>query len=81
MEFAATAAAQIPGLPELAFVAIVSALAGIRTNPWHGLPVYGAPPEYRMVTVSDTRGGEGLITYRVDQERALIHVFDITWLD
>lgn len=73
VEFHAVAAAQIPGLPETAFTALIERLVRVARDPWDSLPT--PEPDYRRVTF----GRWGLCSFRIDDTAHIVRVFDITW--
>ncbi|TDD59513.1 hypothetical protein E1293_46385 [Actinomadura darangshiensis] len=71
----ATALAQIGGLPQEAFDALVTSLAGVADRPWDAMALYNDQPEYRQVIF----GTYGLVSFYVDDTAEILRVFDITW--
>ncbi|MBB6347544.1 hypothetical protein ACWGH8_05350 [Nonomuraea muscovyensis] len=74
--FHASGSAQIPGLPEAAFVALVEALTKVGEDPFgHSIAGRRDDPHYREVTF----GEYGLAAFYVDRPRRTVAVYDIIW--
>ncbi|MEV4116840.1 hypothetical protein [Nonomuraea sp. NPDC049695] len=75
VNFHAAASAQIPGIPAEAWQALVEELLIIGADPHHrGVPDPD-DPRYR----EQVFGGTGLVSYVIDDEVQVVHVFSIVW--
>lgn len=76
VEFHASAAAQIPGLPAEAFQALVDELLIIGADPHHrGLP-HPDGPDGRLR--EQVFSGLGLVSYAIDETAKVVRVYAIT---
>lgn len=79
VEFAATADAQLQGLPDDAFAALVDVLVKVSRDPWG----QSAPerqdddPAYRWAAYGL---GLGLVSFYVDEQHQVVRVYDVTWI-
>jgi hypothetical protein len=75
INFHAAASAQIPGLPVQAWHALVEELLIIGADPHRrGVP---DPDDHRYR--EQVYGGNGLVSYVIDDGSAAVHVFSIVW--
>jgi hypothetical protein len=63
-------------LPPDAYKALVTTLVGVIRDPWNNSkPDHTTDPEYRWATFGEL----GLVLFRVDDHRRMVHVYDVTW--
>ena len=75
IDFAASASAQIPGLPAEAWQALVDELLIIGADPHHrGVP----HPEHPLFR-EQAFGAAGLVSYVVDDAAKVVRVYSIIW--
>lgn len=79
VEFAATADAQLQGLPDAAFAALVDALVKVSRDPWgqSSQESQDDDPAYRWVAFGD---GLGAALFYVDKPQQTVRVWDVTWI-
>lgn len=79
VEFAATADAQLLGLPDAAFGALVDALVKLSRDPWgqSGRESPQEDPAYRWTAFG---AGLGVVLFYVDEPQQIIRVYDVTWI-
>nr|WP_062336959.1 hypothetical protein [Herbidospora sakaeratensis] len=70
-----SALSQMQGLPEVALDALISRTADLLKEPWDARALYPDDSDYRMTTFGDF----GVMYFKVDEGRALITVFNVTW--
>ncbi|NAS27382.1 hypothetical protein GT755_37655 [Herbidospora sp. NEAU-GS84] len=75
INFHAAASAQIPGLPERAFLALLDELAGIGADPHHRGVAHPEDAAFR----EQVFGGVGLVSFVVDDATKVVTVYSITW--
>lgn len=75
IDFHAAAAAQIPGLPEEAFAALVEELLVIGADPHRRGVSDPGDPRYR----EQVFGGRGLVSYVVDDAAKIVRVYSVVW--
>ncbi|MER6951166.1 hypothetical protein ABT294_44850 [Nonomuraea sp. NPDC000554] len=74
--FHASGSAQIPGLPEAAFLTLVEALAKVGEDPWKNSGTGQRDDlNYREVMFGDY----GLAAFYVDRPRRTVAVYEIVW--
>lgn len=79
VEFAATADAQLHGLPDDAFAALVDMLVKVSRDPW-GQSAPESPngdPAYRWAAFGE---GLGVALFYVDEPQQTVRVYDVTWI-
>lgn len=78
-EFDGAALVQLNGLPSAAFDALVARVVALVQEPWDAdLMAPGDDPAYREVIFG---GGNGLLSFQVDNAAELIRIFDIAQID
>lgn len=79
IEYAATADAQLLGLPDDAFVALVDALVKVSRDPvGQSAPErQDGDPAFRWVAFGN---GHGLVSFYIDDQRQTVRVYDVTWI-
>jgi hypothetical protein len=76
-EFEGDALVQLRGLPEAAFDALVERVTDLVDEPWDAAVIPpGNDPLYRWTVFG---AGYGLLSFRVDEARGAIRIFDIVW--
>ncbi|MET7339185.1 hypothetical protein [Nonomuraea sp. NPDC005650] len=71
----AAAGAQLPGLPAQAWQALVDELLIIGADPHH----HGVPDPDDVRYREQVYGAAGLVSYAIDDDSAIVHVFSIVW--
>ena len=79
MEFAATTNAQLVGLPDDAFAALIDVLVKVSRDPWGqcGAESPADDPAYRWVAFG---AGLGVALLYVDEPRRAVRIYDVTWI-
>ncbi|WP_214409899.1 hypothetical protein [Sphaerisporangium fuscum] len=77
VEFHLSALAQLEGLPDEAFDALVKRAADLVDAPWDAEVLYLEEPEFRHTLFGDF----GVMAFHVDQCAELIRIFNVTWVD
>lgn len=79
VEFAAAADAQLPGLPNGAFAALIDTLVKVSRDPW-GQSSQESPeddPAFRWVAFG---AGLGVALLYVDEPQQIVRVYNVTWI-
>jgi mRNA-degrading endonuclease RelE of RelBE toxin-antitoxin system len=76
VEFHAAALAQLKGLPDEAFDALVKRTVELVDAPWDADALYVDEPQFRQTVFDEF----GLMSFHVDEQNELIRIFDITWV-
>ncbi len=79
VEFAAGAQTQFHNLPDDGREALIERAVDLAERPWDDVAVRppGDDPQFRETTF----GGRGILGFHVDDDRQLIRIFDLVWLD
>ena len=79
VEFAATADAQLYGLPDEAFAGLVDALVKVSRDPrgQSARESQDDDPAYRWVAFGD---GLGVALFYVDEAQQIVRVYGVTWI-
>ena len=77
-EFEGEALIQLKGMPDAAFDALVERVAVLVEEPWDAtvLPP-GDDPSSRLAIFGE---GYGMLSFRFDEAREVIRIFDILWI-
>jgi hypothetical protein len=76
VEFHASGAAEIPGLPEAAFVALVDQLVKLGRDPWaNSTAGLRDDQNFREVPFGD----HGIAAVYIDESRRTVLVYEIVW--
>lgn len=79
VEFAATAATQLYGLPDTAFAALVDVLVKVARDPWGQSAPEGPTddPAFRWAAFGE---GLGVALFYVAEPQQTVRVYDVTWI-
>ena len=79
VEFAATADAQLQGLPDEAFAALVDELVKVVRDPWgQSAPDrHDDDPAYRWAAYGN---GLGFASFYVDEQHQIVRIYDVAWI-
>lgn len=79
VEFAATADAQLYGLPDEAFAGLIDTLVKVSRDPWgqSARESQNDDASYRWVVFGD---GLGVTSFYVDEAQQIVRVYDVTWI-
>lgn len=75
VEFHASALAELKGLPDAAFDALLQRTVKLVDAPWDAMVLYPDEPEFRQAFF----GHYGLMSFHVHRESHTIRIFSVVW--